>query len=81
MASLEDIEELDGGEVVFLKLKSNDLRQISMDLTERILENGDLVIYVSFTKQANKLKDILEDREVNVKQVLFFDCITKSIGT
>ncbi|MFB6175521.1 MAG: hypothetical protein ABEJ87_06160 [Candidatus Nanohalobium sp.] len=81
MSSLEDIENLESGEVVFLKLKSDDLRQISMDLTERILENGDLVIYLSFTKQASKLKDILEDRDVNVKQVLFFDCLTKSIGT
>ena len=81
MASIEDIEDLKSGEVVFLKLQSNDLRQVSMDLTEKILENGDLVIYVSFTKQASKLKDILDDRDVNVKQALFFDCLTKSIGT
>lgn len=81
MASIEDIEDLENGEVVFLKLQSNDLRQVSMDLTEKILENGDLVIYVSFTKQASKLKDILKDRDANVQQVLFFDCLTKSIGT
>lgn len=81
MASIEDIEEYSSGEVVFLKLESNDLREVSMDLVEEILNNGDLVIYVSFTKQASKLKDILRDRDVNVKQVLFFDCLTKSIGT
>lgn len=81
MASIEDIKDLDSGEVVFLKLKSNDLREVSMNLTEKIIKNGDLVIYVSFTKQVTKLKDILNDRDVNVKQALFFDCLTKSIGT
>ena len=81
MASIEDIQDLENGEVVFLQLKSNDLREVSMDLTQEILENDDLVIYISFTKQVSKLKDILNDRDVNIKQVLFFDCITKSIGT
>lgn len=81
MASIEDIKDLGNGEVVFLQLKSNDLREVSMDLVEQITDDGDLVIYVSFTKQVSKLKGILEDRDVNTKQILFFDCLTKSLGT
>ncbi|MFB6182437.1 MAG: hypothetical protein ABEI78_00075, partial [Candidatus Nanohaloarchaea archaeon] len=81
MADMQDIKNLDGGEVVFLKVQSERLRETTKKLVVELVEEGNLIIYISFSKQVEKLKDVYEHKGINTKRILFFDCITKTIGS
>lgn len=75
-------ERLNPGEVTLVNVGTNDLREFSAEMMRHYtVERDAMVVYITFTKSSEKLKQVFEDAGAKVKNILFVDCITKFGGS
>ncbi len=76
----EEVADLDKQELVYVSINSPDLRNFVNDTIEKVTEEGNLVVYIGSIKTSDKVKSMLEERDIDTEKVLFFDMATKVSG-
>lgn len=77
----EELDNIEDSEPVFVSISSPDLREFTNDLIERTTKKDNTVIYIGSIKQSKKVKNMLEERDVDLKKILFFDMATEVTGS
>ncbi len=76
----EEVADLENQEPVYVSINSPDLRNFVNDTIEKVTEEGNLVVYIGSIKTSDKVKSMLEERDIDTEKVLFFDMATKVSG-
>lgn len=77
----EEIADLENREPVFVSTDSQNLRGFVNDLIEDVTSDDNLVVYIGSIKTSKKIKSMLEERDIDLKKILFFDMATKVTGS
>lgn len=77
----EEIADPDKKEPMFVSIDSQNLREFVNGLIEEITKDDNLVVYIGSIKTSEKVKSMLEERDIDLKKILFFDMATKVTGS
>lgn len=77
----KELEELEKSKPVFASASSPDLREFVNQLIVNVTSKDKLVVYIGSIKTSKKVKSMLEERDVDLKKILFFDMATKVTGS
>jgi hypothetical protein len=77
----EEIADLENREPVFVSTDSQNLRDFVNNLIEDVTNDKGLVVYIGSIKTSKKVKSMLEERDIDMNKILFFDMATKVTGS